>query len=224
MAYVDRSSNSRRTATAIAVAVIQAGLIYAVATGLAVKFIAPVPPAPSPKTYDVTPITPEKEKPKPPEGAQTKQDDRRDTVVETEKTLVDLPPTGPILDKSGSTGDLIGTSDVEVFKPLDPPPPATFKPRSPRPRNAPANWATPNDYPARDLREGNQGITGFRLSIGADGKVLDCQPIASSGFPNLDRTACDKVTRRARFDPATDSYGKPVAGTYENRIHWQIPK
>ena len=43
MAYIDRSSNTRRTGTAVAVAVIQAGVIYAVVTGLAVKFVDPPP-------------------------------------------------------------------------------------------------------------------------------------------------------------------------------------
>ena len=75
-----------------------------------------------------------------------------------------------------------------------------------------------------DLREGNQGVTQFTLTIGADGKVQSCMVTASSGFPGLDKATCDNVSRRARFEPATDGSGNRVGGTYSNRIRWEIPQ
>lgn len=223
MAYVDRSSNTRRTGTAIAVAAIQAGVIYAVATGLAVTFTAPKPkPNSQGEHVEITPTVPEKVEKKTAVEPETQTASRdRVTVVETD--LVP-PKTDDFADDTGFTGTVVGKDDGFVKVP-EPPQvlPPSFTPRLAKPRNAPGSWATANDYPARDLREGNQGVTGFRLSIGTNGNVLSCEITRSSGFPSLDRTACEKITRRARFDPATDGYGNKVAGTYTNNIRWEIP-
>lgn len=223
MAYVDTSSNTRRTTTAIAVAAIQAGVIYAVATGLAVKFVAPPPPIENPEATQI-PIRPipVPDDPKPKPQVEPRQTHERDPISREPDPRPSPPPTGGATDGPGTTGGT-GTGEVEVpyVRPTPPPPP--FTPRAARPRNAPAGWATANDYPSRDLREGNQGVTGFSLSIGANGDVLGCQVTRSSGFPSLDRTACEKVTRRARFEPAIDGYGNKVAGTYSNNIRWQVP-
>lgn len=222
MAYVDRSSNTRRTTTAIAVALIQAGVIYAVATGLAVTFMPPPKPADPPDATNIpiTPITPDKpEKAKPPIGPETKAHERKQ-ITPTDTTIFEptdtdfTVPTGPI----GIPG---GGSDF--FEKPQPDPVPSFAPRVAKPRNAPSSWATTNDYPTRDIREGNEGLTRFRLSISADGKVLDCQVTGSSGFAGLDSATCDKVSRRARFNPATDSSGNTVPGTYSGSIRWQIP-
>jgi protein TonB len=40
-------------------------------------------------------------------------------------------------------------------------------------------------------------VTGFRLTIGTDGKVSDCQVTKSSGSAELDKTTCDLMRRRA---------------------------
>ena len=79
------------------------------------------------------------------------------------------------------------------------------------------------DEKARDLREGNQGVTGFRLQIGPDGRVEACTVTSSSGHPGLDEAACDNISRRARFEPATDGAGNRVRGTYAGSIRWVIP-
>ena len=104
------------------------------------------------------------------------------------------------------------------------PPPPRFPPKQPQPKGSPANWATSNDYPSRALREEREGVTGFRVNVGLDGKVIDCQVTSSSGSPDLDQATCDNVRRRARFQPATDGEGKPTTGSYANRIRWIIPK
>jgi protein TonB len=103
-----------------------------------------------------------------------------------------------------------------------PPPPAPPKPATPR--NNPGTWATTNDYPSRALREEREGTTGFRVTVGTDGRVTDCQITSSSGHADLDQAACSNVSRRARFKPATDSSGNPTTGTYANRVRWVIPK
>jgi periplasmic protein TonB len=88
----------------------------------------------------------------------------------------------------------------------------------------PGNWANTNDYPSRALQQEREGTTGFRVTVGADGKVVDCQITSSSGHADLDAATCSNVKRRARFAPATDDDGNPTTGSYANRVRWQIPK
>jgi protein TonB len=100
--------------------------------------------------------------------------------------------------------------------------PCAAKPAAPKGR--PGEWASDNDYPTRALQLGQEGVTGFRLSVGSDGKVSACDITRSSGSPELDKTTCDLMRRRARFNPATDGDGNPTTGSYSSTVRWQIPK
>jgi periplasmic protein TonB len=93
-----------------------------------------------------------------------------------------------------------------------------------KPKNNPGGWATTNDYPSRALSQEREGTTGFRVTVGSDGKVTDCQVTASSGHGDLDAATCSNVKRRARFEPAKDKDGNPTSGSYSNRVTWRIPK
>lgn len=94
---------------------------------------------------------------------------------------------------------------------------------SPVPKGNPGQWANTNDYPPVALQKQMEGTTGFRLTVGPDGRVTECQIASSSGSSELDQATCANVLRRARFDPALDAQGKPISGTYSNRVRWQIP-
>ncbi len=93
-----------------------------------------------------------------------------------------------------------------------------------RPKNNPGTWVVTYDYPARSLANEEEGTTGFRLTVGPDGKVSWCSITSSSGSANLDAATCKNVTRRARFDPALDDNGNPTVGYYSNRVTWRIPE
>lgn len=93
----------------------------------------------------------------------------------------------------------------------------------PKPKGNPGNWATTNDYPSSALQQEREGTTGFRVTVGPDGRVIDCVITESSGSSDLDMNTCTNVRRRARFEPALDSNGKPTTGKYANRVRWQIP-
>ena len=43
-------------------------------------------------------------------------------------------------------------------------------------------------------------------------------------YPGLDAATCDKLARRAKFDPASDETGAAVPGTYTGAVRWQIPE
>ncbi len=123
-----------------------------------------------------------------------------------------------------STPPPVAPPMVLVPPPPAAPPPPRFTPKGAAPKGNPGNWATSNDYPARALREEREGTTGFRVTVGPDGRVTDCQITSSSGHSDLDQATCDNVRRRARFAPATDGEGNPTSGTYQNRVRWVIPK
>jgi len=109
--------------------------------------------------------------------------------------------------------------------PLLPPPQSAVEtlPRGPRPRNGPAGWIQPGDYPALAVKNGESGTAGFTLTIDAKGKVTSCVIMATSGSAALDRATCDLLSARAAFDPALDGAGKPVASRYSNRTRWILP-
>ena len=60
--------------------------------------------------------------------------------------------------------------------------------------------------------------------IGSNGRVNACEITASSGHAALDEATCKFVTRRARFEPATDSNGAKVVGSYSSKVTWRIPE
>ncbi|WP_296679570.1 energy transducer TonB, partial [Novosphingobium sp.] len=88
----------------------------------------------------------------------------------------------------------------------------------------PGLWVSENDYPAADLRQHHTGVTRFQLDIGIDGRVSNCTVTVSSGHPGLDSAACAKLTQRGRFEPAIDSTGARLPGTFSSSVRWQIPE
>ena len=216
MPYLDTNAARRPNyAAAAAVIAIEAALVLAVVRGLAVTFLPREDPGRT--IAEDIPLPQPAPTEKPPEHSP----DDRPTV-----TRPFTPPTGGL------------ARPVDPI-PLDPPSPVpspapTFQPPQPMPspvalgqpavpRGNPASWVSESDYPARDIREGNQGRVGFALSLGADGRVTACRVTSSSGHAGLDAATCTLVTRRARFSPATGPDGRPVAGSYSGTIRWVIP-
>lgn len=56
----------------------------------------------------------------------------------------------------------------------------------------------------------NEASVRAELTISPTGRVTACTIVQSSGHADLDKLACDTVTRRARFTPARDKDGKPT--------------
>lgn len=91
------------------------------------------------------------------------------------------------------------------------------------PATNPGSWVTNDDYPVSAMREEREGMTGFKLTVGADGLPTGCDVIAPSGHGDLDAATCQLIMQRARFTPGRNARGEAVGGTYSNRIRWQIP-
>lgn len=216
MAYADQQMSGNKITSLIIVALIHIAVGYALVTGLAYSAAQQI--IKKVTTVDIK----EPEKPKEPPPPPPKQDTPPPPIV-APPVKVDIAPMAPVIETVQSPPP---APPPAVYIPPAPsaPPPPRFTPKNPGPKGNPANWATSNDYPSRALREEREGTTGFRVTVGTDGKVADCQITSSSGSPDLDTATCDNVRRRARFTPATDGEGNPTTGSYSNRIRWVIPK
>lgn len=218
MAYLDRQPLGRKLATLGTAGAIELALAAGVIAALSISFV-PQEEAPQitarniPDDLPIPPPPDEKVEPQPDSTvtAPTPQIPL-DTPVRQEVPVLDNPP--------------IPFDDVVVLPPRDPPrdPPPRFTPAGARPSNDSSRWVTTGDYPARDLREGNQGTTRFRAIVGTNGRVQACEVLGSSGYESLDNAACANVTRRARFSAATDESGAKVVGSYVGSVVWRIPR
>lgn len=80
-----------------------------------------------------------------------------------------------------------------------------------------------DDYPPDARAARAEGVVLFDLEVGPNGRVTNCIVTTSSGSPSLDATTCRLVTARARFTPARNAAGQPVADHSNGRIRWQLP-
>lgn len=126
-----------------------------------------------------------------------------------------------LLQQAVSASPVTAVPPAPLMPPV--PMPAETLPRGPRPKNGPAGWIQTGDYPPMAVKNGESGTTGFTLTIDAKGGVTNCVVVATSGSAALDRATCDLMRVRATFDPALDSAGKPVGGSYTNRTRWVLP-
>jgi len=74
--------------------------------------------------------------------------------------------------------------------------------------------AVPRPFTARidaDIPRGVQGTVVIGFTIGADGRMKDCEIIRSSGSATLDAFPCRVLPKHMKFRPARDENGNPVA-------------
>ena len=219
MAYVDTINSNRRLGTLAVVAGIHVAAGYVLVTGLAATII--------PKVDTTIRTIFEPLPPKPVEPP------RKPARTEPGKTTLAPPPTethnpfdqpGPIDLPPVGTGDRGLGIDEVTFPGLGPSPSPSFATKPARPKGNPGLWVTTNDYPQSAIRSEAEGVVKFRLSVGTNGKVTGCEVTGSSGTEALDQAACTKLILRGRFEPASDSTGALVTGSYTGAVRWQLPK
>lgn len=217
MSYADQKMSGNRITALVIVAILHIVLGYALVTGLAydvvkkavqrvttvdIKEEVKKEPPPPPKKLDLPPPPPVVV---PPPKVTITPPQQQITIVDTPPPPAPPPPP--------------------VLAPPAAPPPPRFTPKGATPKGrGQSNWVTDADYPSRALNDKREGSTGYRLSIGIDGKVTDCQVTSSSGSPDLDEATCKYIRSRARFNPATDGEGQPTTGSFPGRVRWVIPK
>ena len=219
MSYANKHQMStNRTAGIIVVAIIHLALGYVLVTGLAYNVLKKA--AEDLKTFDVEkepppppeePPPPEKNIPPPPRIAAPPPMVRTNITPPMIQTVPNPPPFVP----------------TPTARPAPPAPPAPPPPRRIEPAKARANLASyvsDDDYPDSAQRNDEQGTTGFRLDVGADGRVSSCTVTSPSGSSSLDSTTCRLMKSRARFTPATDSTGAKTSDSVNGRIRWVLPQ
>ena len=212
MAYADQSMSTRRMVAICLVALFHAIIGYAFITGLAYNVVKKV--AEDLKTFDV-----EEEPPPPPEQPPPPPPEQK-----FEPPPMVAPP--PIVQAPVVVAPPIQTvrEAPPVIHVEAPPAPKPSMASGPQPRGRPQEWLTTDDYPSSAMRDGVQGVTGYRLEVGTDGKATGCNVTSSSGSQILDDTTCRLLLRRARFKPALDQAGNPIGSSYSGRTRWQIPE
>ncbi|MDE8650845.1 energy transducer TonB [Novosphingobium album (ex Liu et al. 2023)] len=218
MAYADQSMSGNKITALIIVALIHIFVGYALVTGLAYEAAKKVMQKVT--TVDIKEEV-KKEEPPPPPPKQEQAPPPPIAPPVKINVATTPPPITTVTTAPPPPPTIILAPPAPV--PAPPPPPPKGPSAAAQPRGNPASWATANDYPARALREERTGTTGFRVTVGTDGRVIDCQITSSSGHADLDQATCDNVRRRARFKPAMEN-GEPVQGSYSNRIRWVIPE
>ncbi|WPZ02700.1 TonB family protein [Blastomonas marina] len=229
MSYANTHKGPDPRAMAAATA-IQVGIAALVITGLSsgyVPFVETPKPNPTAVIYD--PVEPP---PPPTPTASPEVSKTGETVVFTPKPRTELPTTAtgvPTTDVPPLPTDWFeipgptasGTPGPAVTP--RPSPTVAYTPTGPVPSSPPASWFSTADYPSVSARRGEEGTVGYRLEIGANGRIESCTVTRSSGHSALDRATCRLLPRRGAFSPARDDTGARVKGTFSAEIVWRLP-
>ena len=216
MAYADQTMSTRKAVSIGLVVLLHAALGYAFITGLAYNVIKKA--AQDLKVVDVqdTPPPPEQKPPPPPPEQKFEP-----PPIVAPPPLVQTPSIAPPIVSVPTPPPPVITPTAP---PAPPPPPVRTVSKQAGAKGDPAQWVTSDDYPPGALREEREGVTKVSWQINEQGRIENCQVVASSGSPDLDETACRVLTRRGRYSPALDDAGNPIRTTQSRSIRWQIPK
>lgn len=219
MSYTNRNSGQTTGTAWIAVAALHGAALYALINGLGIDYIRETITNLPARNYETPAPPPPETMPEP------KADQQVESTVDVAKPMLSgIPNRNVVIVDSRPSEDFTPIALPPVPDVLPPKPMPQFKPVGAMPKGSPGNWVSTNDYPTRDIRQGNEGTAVFLLAIGADGRVNGCEITRSSGHTGLDQATCSKVSQRARFDPAKDENGQRVPGTYAGSIKWVIPE
>ena len=72
------------------------------------------------------------------------------------------------------------------------------------------------------LMSGQESEVRVRVLVDASGKVTKCTSLSHYDAPEFNRIVCDKLTKRARFEPAELADGTKVPSYDTTRIVFRI--
>ena len=230
MAYADQEMSNSRIVAIVIVALIHILLGYGLVTGLAYSAVKeavervttvdidePEPPEPE---EEPPPPEPEQEvsppppvAPPPPVSIATRPPDVR--------TQINIPPPAPV---SRVVPPPAPPAPVAAPPPPPPPPPPPSRARGVQ-RDGFGRWQRQivgEGYPSRAVRRELEGTVGVRVTVGTNGRVSGCTVTSSSGESILDEGACDAMRRYARYEPALNDAGNPIAGSDSISIVYRL--
>jgi periplasmic protein TonB len=229
MAYADQEMSTRRIVTIGLVALLHAGVGYALVSGLASsaarKALEEV------QAINLTPEAPPEEAPPPPPPDAPPPPPPEITRPPVQPNVIQprsQPNAGLVINDKPAETHIEPKAEAKVEAKVEPKVepkidlPQKVPPTPMKPKGNPGGWVTESDYPSSARRAEEQGRVGFRLEIGPDGKPTSCTVTGSSGSGSLDSATCPLLMRRARFTPGKDDAGNPRGGVYSNSVRWQL--
>ena len=84
------------------------------------------------------------------------------------------------------------------------------------------SYFRPADYPAGALAARREGVVGYQVTVGANGRVSSCRVTRSSGDAALDAATCRVLRQRARYSPARDPQGGTMEGAETGTYAWRL--
>jgi TonB family protein len=90
-----------------------------------------------------------------------------------------------------------------------------------QPINHPS-WFRLDDLPISEFADDEVRTVAYRLTVRPDGTIQNCQVEVTSGVKKFDQLTCRLAQRRARFNPASSSDGRPSYGVFRSSIMWAV--
>ncbi|MFA9201207.1 MAG: TonB family protein [Cypionkella sp.] len=91
------------------------------------------------------------------------------------------------------------------------------------PANSQSGWIANRDYALGLRREGIEGLVHFRLMVDANGAPTSCHIQSSTRPREFDDLICNNLMRKARFKPALDAKGQPIASYFRSTARFDLP-
>jgi len=126
------------------------------------------------------------------------------------------PMAEPLASLSNCTDELVTHWGIDVEKHVN-------LSRHATPKRSPAKWIGVNDYPTDLLYKGVRGFVAFRLSVDIKGKPTACHIQQTTRPGGFDKAVCKALMKRAKFLPALDAEGRPIASYYRNNVRFHTP-
>lgn len=81
---------------------------------------------------------------------------------------------------------------------------------------------TEANYPFWAMRDADEGLVRFRVAVDAAGTVTACDIMMAAESESLNQGTCALLMTQARFRPARDRRGRPIASIYSRQVRWQL--
>lgn len=94
----------------------------------------------------------------------------------------------------------------------------------PIPVSTPASWFDPYDYPRLAAAYGVGANIVALLEVGPDGRVQACKSLNQHKISEFSDSTCRSLKKRARFTPATNTQGQPVAAPFILQIRYTMSR
>lgn len=92
------------------------------------------------------------------------------------------------------------------------------------PKTNPSSWITIDDYPTKLLTENTDGVIDFRLSVGPNGKPVDCVVISGDELNGLGAYTCTVLIKKALFHPWNKTHQNNGPRYYRSKVFWKKPR